>query len=62
MMANQMVTASGTGHQNRISSDLELAICSELFMFHRNQKMLRAGCPSLQHRLHHNPLWSFMIC
>jgi hypothetical protein len=57
-----MAAASGIGHQNRISIDLELAMFNELLMFHRNQKMLGASGSGLQHCLHYDALWGFVIC
>lgn len=62
MMISQMATASGVGHQNRISTDLELAMFIGLFMFHRNQKLLRTGGTGLQHRLHYYALRRFVVC
>ena len=61
MMTSQIMAASGTGHQTRISFDLELSMLWGLFVFNRNQKVLRASSAGPQHGLHHDALRRIVI-
>ena len=65
MIATQSSTASGNGHQSRISLDRTLVILwiirTGLLMLYRNQKLLYAGIARAQHRLHHDALRCFVI-
>ena len=61
IMTSQIMAASGVGHQTRISFDLELGILRKLFVFNRDQKVLRAGRAGTQHRLHNDALRRIVI-
>ena len=68
MISSQISTASGSGHQRRTSSDLELGIAmgraciADLLVLHRDQKLLHACMPRLQHGLHDDALRGFVVC